>query len=90
MITLIFSMDNTSNKRFEKPGIPTIPLPSRVTSDTLSMWLIPLTTSEEGASLPDVIRVPSSSLAKVFFIQAGMFFSTKGCRVGGYITFAPK
>ena len=37
IITLIFSMESDSNKRFEKPGIPTIPLPSRLTSETSSI-----------------------------------------------------
>ena len=37
MITLIFSMDKASNRRFENPGIPTIPLPSRLTRETLSI-----------------------------------------------------
>ena len=44
IITLMLAIDNTSNKRFEKPGIPTIPLPSRLIKLICGMWLMPFTT----------------------------------------------
>ena len=43
MIIFMFSLDRVSKSRLEKPGIPTIPLPSRLIRATSSIWLIPLT-----------------------------------------------
>ena len=81
-ITFIFSLDNASNKRFENPGIPTMPLPSRLSKASLVMLEIPRMLPpffEETFS----INVPDSCGAKVFFIQTGMRLFITGCMVGG-------
>ena len=70
-MTFIFSLLRASNKRFEKPGMPIIPLPSRLMSAILLILEMPLTI------LPfldeaDSIIVPSSAGANVFLIQTGI------------------
>ena len=92
MIILICFNDKHSNKRFENPGIPIIPLPSRLISATFSMWLTPLTIDPLCSLLVpfELIIVPDALESKVFFMSKGIFFSIIGWRVGGNITFAPK
>ena len=70
------------------PGTPIMPAPSRLTSATRSMQVMPLTAiSEVGLAQ---ISVPAFSGANVLRIQIGMPFSTAGAIVCGWITFAPK
>ena len=44
-ITLIRSRARAANSRFEKPGMPTMPLPSRLSSVRLPMLEMPCTTA---------------------------------------------
>ena len=81
-ITLIEASERASNNLFENPGTPTIPLPSRLTRTTLLMLEIPrMMLPSFSASF--LITVPCCSLAKVFFIQTGIFFINTGWIVGG-------
>ena len=80
--TLISAWERTSKKRFEIPGIPTIPGPSKDNSAILPMWLIPRTVFPF-SFLDLVINVPASSGLKVFFITIDMPFDNTGCIVGG-------
>ena len=70
------------------PGTPIMPAPSRFTSATRSMQVMPLTAIAEVGFAQ--ISVPAFSGAKVLRIQIGMPFSTAGAIVCGWITFAPK
>ena len=69
-------MESVSNKRFEKPGIPIIPPPSKVIKLMSSICEIPLT------SLPFLgfleINVPAFSGSKVFLILIGISFLKAG------------
>ena len=71
MIILILLDERHSNKRFENPGIPIIPLPSKLTRATSSIWLTPFTTVPLPPSKVPIesIIVPSASLSKVFLIR---------------------
>ena len=81
-ITLTDAFANASNNLFEKPGIPTMPLPSRLNNTILFMLEMPcMLVPVAVASF--FITVPASSGAKVFFIQTGMPFFITGCIVGG-------
>ncbi len=63
------------------PGTPIMPAPSRFTSATRSMQVMPLTAiCEVGFSQ---ISVPAFSGAKVLRIQIGMPFPTAGAIVCG-------
>ena len=90
IMMLIFSLARVSNKRFENPGMPTIPLPCNVNNEMSLTLLMPFIGLLEPLLMFCVISVPVSSGAKVFFIRMGMFLFNTGNTVGGYKTFAPK
>ena len=81
-MTLICARESASNRRLEKPGIPTIPLPSRLRTQMLSMLVMPRMISSSGADSAS-ISVPWSRGANVFFIQTGMPRAITGWIVGG-------
>ena len=87
---LIFLLARASNKRFENPGMPTIPLPCNVNNEISLTLLMPFIGLFELLLTFCVISVPVSPGAKVFFIRMGMFLVNTGSTVGGYKTFAPK
>ena len=81
-MTFIRALDSASKSRFEKPGMPTIPLPSRLSTAILSILVIPRMISFSAAD-SDSIRVPWSSGAKVFLTSTGMPRAITGWIVGG-------
>ena len=81
-MTLIAALANASNNLFEKPGIPTIPLPSKLMSTKLLILEIPLI-GESFSATSFLITVPTSCGAKVFFIHTGIDLLITGCIVGG-------
>ena len=76
-MTFIFSLARASNNRFEKPGIPIIPLPSRLNSTTELMLEMPLILLPFLTVALSMI-VPSSFGENVFFIQTGICFFITG------------
>ena len=82
-ITLIFFDANASNSRLLNPGIPTIPLPSKLSSAMLLILEMPLVLLPSTAASSSLITVPLSSGANVFFIQVAMPLLRTGCMVGG-------
>ncbi len=81
-ITLIDAFANASKRRLEKPGMPTIPLPSRLINTSLPILEMPLIgASFSGTSF--FITVPKSCGAKVFFTHTGIALFITGCMVGG-------
>ena len=81
-ITLIDAFASASKSLLEKPGIPTMPLPSKLTNTKLLMLDMPLI----AVVLSDtsfLITVPASCGAKVFFTHTGICLLITGCIVGG-------
>ena len=81
-ITFTDSFASDSNNLLEKPGIPTMPLPSKLSKLTLLILEIPrikLSVTADSFS----INVPYSSGAKVFLIHTGIFLLITGWIVGG-------
>ena len=76
------------NRRCAVPGTPIMPAPSRFTSATRSMQVMPLTASCDVGFAQ--ISVPAFSGANVLRIQIGMPLRTAGAIVCGWITLAPK
>ena len=71
-MTLILFLANASNNLFEKPGIPTIPAPSKLNKQMSLMLEIPrIKLSSLGDSFS--INVPGCSGSKVFLIRTGIF-----------------
>jgi hypothetical protein len=70
------------------PGTPIMPAPSRFTSATCSMLVMPLTGRLELGCAQ--ISVPAFSGANVLRIQIGMSRPTAGAMVCGWMTLAPK
>ena len=66
IIIFILLLDISSNNFFEKPGIPTIPLPSIVSNVIFLIWVIPLTIDSFFESLE--MKVPGHLLLNVFFM----------------------
>src|SRR5690606_39664290 len=66
-ITLIFSKDNVSNNRFEKPGIPIMPLPCKVNKAMLEILLMPVTGDPLLLTSLEMM-VPAASGSAVFLI----------------------
>ena len=64
------SSRSAPNRRCAVPGTPIMPAPSRLTSATCSMLVMPLTGSIESGWAQ--ISVPAFSGAKVLRIQIGM------------------
>ena len=62
--------------RFVVPGIPIIPVPSRLTNATSSILVIPLTACF--LFLAAEISVPNEFGLKVFLIKMGIFFLING------------
>ena len=82
------SSRSAPNRRCAVPGTPIMPVPSRLTSATRSMLVMPLTGSCESGCAQ--ISVPTFSGAKVLRIQIGMLSLTAGAMVCGWMTLAPK
>lgn len=78
-----------SKRRLEKPGIPTIPLPSRDMRAMSSELDIPISLFLLLGGFFS-ISVPGESGSNVFFTYIGIPSFTTGCIVGGYMTLAPK
>ncbi len=70
------------------PGTPIMPAPSRLTSATGSMVVMPLTLSADTGCAQ--ISVPRFSGANVLRMKIGMSRATAGSMVCGWITLAPK
>ena len=82
------SSRSAPNRRCAVPGTPIIPVPSRLTSATRSILVMPFTGSVEAGCAQ--MRVPTFSGAKVLRIQMGMRSRTAGEIVCGWMTLAPK
>ena len=76
-ITLMFSFDNTSKRRFEEPEIPIIPEPSSVNKAILSIWLIPFIGLDCNKFWLEMY-VPSAFGSNVFLIKIGIFLVRTG------------
>ncbi len=87
-MTDMSSSRSAPNSRCAVPGTPIMPAPSRLSSATFSMLVMPLT----GWLLCGLaqINVPGFSGAKVLRIQIGMSRPIAGAMVWGWITLAPK
>ena len=70
------------------PGTPIMPAPSRLTSATGSIVVIPFTFNAETGCAQ--ISVPRFSGEKVLRMKIGMSRATAGSMVCGWITLAPK
>ena len=71
-MTLILFFARASNNLFEKPGIPTIPAPSKLNKQMSLMLEMPrIKLSSLGDSFS--IKVPGCSGSKVFLIRTGIF-----------------
>ena len=82
------SSRSAPNRRCAVPGTPIMPAPSRLTSATRSMLVMPFTGSAESGWAQ--ISVPAFWGAKVLRIQIGIASLTAGAMVCGWITLAPK
>ena len=82
------SSRSAPNRRCAVPGTPIMPVPSRLTSATRSMLVMPFTGSSESGCAQ--MSVPTLCGAKVLRIQIGMLSLTAGAMVFGWITLAPK
>ncbi len=80
-ITEIPESRSAPNKRCAVPGTPIMPAPSRFTSATGSMVVMPLTLSAECGLAQ--IRVPRFCGAKVLRMKMGMSRATAGSMVCG-------
>ena len=89
MRTLISSSARALNMRRPMPAIPVMPLPCMRRSATSSIEEIPLIRNRSDV-FPLPINVPSKPGLNVFLIRMGIFLSSAGCIVGGWMTFAPK
>ena len=69
-MTLICARESASNRRLEKPGMPTIPLPSRLRTQILSMLVMPRMISLSGADSAS-ISVPWSCGREGIFYPDG-------------------
>ncbi len=87
-MTEIPSSRSAPNSRCAVPGTPIMPVPSRFTSATRSMLVMPLMGSAEVGWAQ--MSVPAFSGAKVLRIQIGIASFTAGAMVCGWITLAPK
>ena len=82
------SSRSAPNRRCAVPGTPIMPVPSRFTSATRSMLVMPLTGSTDSGCAQ--MSVPIFSGAKVLRIQIGIESFTAGAMVFGWMTLAPK
>ncbi len=73
---------SVSNRRLEKPGIPTIPLPSSEMRAMLSEFEIPMSLFLLLGGFFSM-RVPWTSGSNVFFTYIGIPSATTGWIVGG-------
>ena len=76
------------NRRCAVPGTPIMPAPSRLTSATASMVVMPLTFRAEVGCAQ--ISVPGFVAANVFLMTIGISRVTAGAIVCGWMTLAPK
>ena len=87
-MTEMRSSRSAPNRRCAVPGTPIMPVPSRLTSATRSILVMPFTGSCEAGCAQ--ISEPALSGAKVLRIQIGMPRLTAGVMVCGWMTLAPK
>ena len=73
---------SASNRREEKPGTPTMPLPSREMRAMWSEWAMPIIPSRTRGGFRST-SVPGSSGWKVSLTMIGIPSSTTGWMVGG-------